>query len=98
MDAVLGDLTIAQCKLVSESCTCRMGMWGWDTGWGLGTPALSRYLDANAVTTDLQAGKQDNSHPGWFFSQVILSQCGHSNINTLSKVPALLPCGGGVLG
>lgn len=73
-------------------------MWGWDTGWGLGIPALSRYQEANALTTDLQAGKQDNSHPGWFSSQVILSQCGHSNINTLSKVPALLPYGGGCWG
>lgn len=60
---------------------------------GLGTPALSKYLDKNAVTMDLQSGKQDSSQPGWFSSQVmvILSQCGHSNINTLSKVPALLP-------
>lgn len=65
---------------------------------GLGTPALSRSLDTNAMAVDLQPGKQDNSQPGWFSSQVILSQRAPSNINTLSKVPALLPCAGGCWG
>lgn len=46
VDAVLGDLTIAQCKLVSaRGC---QHLWDGDVGlgcgmWGLGTPALPRH-------------------------------------------------------
>lgn len=46
VDAVLGDLTTAQCKLVSaRGC---QHLWGGDVGlgcgmWGLGTPALPRH-------------------------------------------------------
>lgn len=49
------------------------------------------------MTMDLLSGKQDNSHPGWFSSQVILFQCGHSSINILSEVWEPL-CDGGCRG
>lgn len=58
VDAVLGDLTIAQCKLVS----CQRLQDG-DVGWGSGLrqhcPGTSQHCDR-----DLLSGKQDNSHPG----------------------------------
>lgn len=74
-------------------------MRDWDAGFrgGSGYPGTARAL-ATVVTADLLSRKQDNSHPGWFSSQVILSWCGHRSIKVLSEVQELPRSGGGVLG
>lgn len=71
-------------------------MRDWDVGFrgGSGYPGTARVL-ATTVTADLPSRKQDNSHPGWFSSQVILSRCGHRSIKVLSEVRELPRSGGG---
>jgi len=39
------------------------------------------------MTTDFLSGKQDNSHPDWFSSQIILSWCDHGGFNVPSEIP-----------
>lgn len=81
MDVVLGDLTTAQHKLVS----CQhLGNGKWDVGCESGYPSFAQAPDT-VMVTDLLAGKQDNSHSGWFCSQVILSRCSHCSIKVLSE-------------
>lgn len=97
VDAVLGDLTIAQCKLVSAGGCQHLqdGDVGLGCRMGSGYPSIVQVPGHQCCDHGFaiwEAGQ--NSHPGWFSSQIIFSQCGHSNINTLSKVPALLPCAG----
>lgn len=52
-----------------EPCGMGMRMQGWDAGWISGYSGIS-WAPATAVTVDLLSGRQDNSHPGWFSSQV----------------------------
>lgn len=81
VDAVLGDLTIAQCKLVS----CQRLQDG-DVGWGSGLRSTVQ-APANTVTGICCLGSRTIP------TQVILSRCGHSGINSLSVVWEPLPGG-----